>query len=203
VSETPATTTAPGFYPDPWGGPVRRWWDGVQWTDQLESAATVTVRAPEGTRPGTVWAWLIALIPIVPTTLWGVFDWRGLLDGTLDVSPALASQFGQLAHPIYASASLTALLVQVGTILFAYFDYRALLARQIPLPLHWAWSFFTFAGAGNLVYMIGRAVVVRRRTGRGTGPLWAAIAVLLATIAVYAMIAVIILEWIADVFPIA
>jgi hypothetical protein len=26
----------PGFYPDPAGGPARRWWNGTSWTDHYE-----------------------------------------------------------------------------------------------------------------------------------------------------------------------
>lgn len=33
---------APGWYPDPAGGPARRWWDGRDWTDVLEDVAAPT-----------------------------------------------------------------------------------------------------------------------------------------------------------------
>lgn len=33
-------TPAPGWYPDPNGQPVQRWWDGTQWTDQTSAAST-------------------------------------------------------------------------------------------------------------------------------------------------------------------
>ena len=49
----------------------------------------------------------------------------------------------------------------------AALDYRALRARGVPRPFHWAWTFLSV-----IVYAIGRTVVVRRRTGAGMAPLW-------------------------------
>jgi len=57
-----------------------------------------------------------------------------------------------------------------GTIVLAYFDYRTLLGRGIPSPFSWALAFIP--SYGSLVYLIGRSVVVRRRTGSGLAPLW-------------------------------
>jgi hypothetical protein len=56
-------------------------------------------------------------------------------------------------------------------VVFGYLDHRQLKRNGVPEPFHWAWSFL------NPVYPIGRAVVVRRRTGSGIWPMWAAIAV--------------------------
>jgi hypothetical protein len=33
---------APGFYPDPVGGPRPRWWNGTSWTDQLGNASQLS-----------------------------------------------------------------------------------------------------------------------------------------------------------------
>ena len=54
---------------------------------------------------------------------------------------------------------------------FAALDARELARRGFDQPFHWAWAFLS-----NVVYVIGRHVVVRRRGGRGAGPLVAAIA---------------------------
>jgi hypothetical protein len=35
-------TAAPGFYPDPAGGPRPRWWNGSSWTDQLGNASQLS-----------------------------------------------------------------------------------------------------------------------------------------------------------------
>ncbi len=37
MSTTPPPA-APGWYPDPYGGPSYRYWDGARWTDALSSA---------------------------------------------------------------------------------------------------------------------------------------------------------------------
>jgi hypothetical protein len=42
----------------------------------------------------------------------------------------------------------------------------------VPRPFHWAWSFFVLLVGWPGVYMIGRSVIVRRRTGTGLIPLW-------------------------------
>ena len=34
------TQAVAGWYPDPAGSPSHRWWDGQQWTDQLQAAPT-------------------------------------------------------------------------------------------------------------------------------------------------------------------
>lgn len=44
----------------------------------------------------------------------------------------------------------------------------------LPSPFPWAFSFIS-----SIVYVIGRSVVVRRRTGKGISPLWVVIAVYL------------------------
>jgi hypothetical protein len=33
---------APGWYPDPAGGPAERWWDGLAWTSQTRAQSVLT-----------------------------------------------------------------------------------------------------------------------------------------------------------------
>lgn len=35
----PGQGPVPGWYPDPYGQPGQRWWDGTQWTDQVSGGA--------------------------------------------------------------------------------------------------------------------------------------------------------------------
>ena len=44
---------APGWYPDPYGGPSFRFWDGTRWTDALSSAIPPASSASSDT---TTWA---------------------------------------------------------------------------------------------------------------------------------------------------
>ena len=43
----------PGWYPDPYGGPSHRYWDGTRWTDALSSAIPPASTAASDT---TTWA---------------------------------------------------------------------------------------------------------------------------------------------------
>lgn len=47
----------PGWYPDPEGGPRRRWWDGTRWTENLEGAQPLPPAPPRYSGAG----WKIAL----------------------------------------------------------------------------------------------------------------------------------------------
>lgn len=156
------------------------------------------MHAPDGTKPGTVWIWLITFaLPIVgfvaaiPATLAvtsvlpqfvhavemadreAVYAsnpvdpaplWRDFVAATQDF---LGPQLGWILLALG-----TALVMQVLLVVFAWLDYRALERREVPAPFHWGWSFFTFAGTGNLVTVLGRSSVVYRRTGRGLAPIW-------------------------------
>ncbi|MEQ1737537.1 MAG: hypothetical protein ABL886_14175, partial [Rhodoglobus sp.] len=71
--------------------------------------------------------------------------------------------------PGYFAATLLPLLGSVGTIVFSALDARALTARGVARPFHWAWSFFVLVQSyAALVYPIGRAIVARRRGARAS-----------------------------------
>ena len=81
-----------------------------------------------------------------------------------------------LFSPAYVAVLLTGLVTTVLTIVFAYRDWKTLQQRGVPAPFSWVWIFMMFA-VSSLVYIIGRDVVARRRTGRWSGAAWVAITV--------------------------
>lgn len=153
-----------------------RWWDGVQWTDATQGAA-VSLRAPEGTSLASPWIWLIVLLPLLPTFGLLFIDWQDYLQSVVTQPNSLTAQFAIYTNPAYLASVVGALVLNLLSILWAYLDAKRLAANGVPKPFSWAYIFFTFAGAGSWVYLIGRTVVLRRRTGRSAmGPIWAAIA---------------------------
>lgn len=199
-------STPAGWYPDPEGAPRTRWWDGTAWTDDYRDApapptgtapaAQTSLAAPEGTRTGTVWIWLISIaIPLATVLLvipyfsnYTAFFTRALPTLPTDsraretdpeaLRAIMEFIAGDLA--IVMLAMLGSCIVLGLQVLFAWLDWRELRRRGVPQPFHWAWSFLGFAGTGNLVTIIGRSVVVKRWTGQGLAPLWASIALQIA-----------------------
>lgn len=167
-----------GFYPDPSGGPGRRWWDGQRWTDRVEQAYTgAAVQQPalaEGTRTDTVWIWILVLLPLVNALALALFDWRGYFQSSIDssLSQDPSASLSQFTYPGYALLQLLSFLIYGTTVVLAWLDWRALKKLGIVQPFHWAWAFLF-----SLVYVIGRSVVVRRRARGGLAPLWVFIAV--------------------------
>ncbi|MGN7187451.1 DUF2510 domain-containing protein [Microbacterium enclense] len=160
----PGTTPAAGGYP---------------------SAPTVGYdSAPRRDIPtNTVWIWLLVALPLVSVVSLFAFDWDSYIRESV-YAELYADPF---ASPSMAGVVLTAvssilsIVLCAATVLFAFLDWRALRARGIERPFHWAWSFFVLAIGSGLVYIIGRSVIVRRHTGKGLAPLWAAIAVTVVT----------------------
>ncbi|MDQ1136236.1 uncharacterized protein (DUF983 family) [Microbacterium sp. SORGH_AS 1204] len=131
----------------------------------------------------TVWIWLLVALPLVSVVSLFAFDWGSYIRESV-YAELYADPF---ASPSTAGVVLTAvssvlsIVLLAATVLFAFLDWRALRARGIEQPFHWAWSFFVLLIGSGLVYIIGRSVVVRRHTGKGLAPLWAAIAVTVVT----------------------
>jgi hypothetical protein len=191
VSET--TQNAPaGWYPDPNAPGGQRWWDGTQWTDHVGVPAQqpyqpfAPLTAPAGTQTGTPWIWLVALLPLLTIPTLFLIDIQGYLRATLQ-NPASPSSMLALFTPGYLVAMLLGWATTIGTIVFAYLDWRALKRRGVPQPFHWAFSFLILASAG-IVYPIGRSVVVKRRAGGSMAPMWVAIAV-------YALVIIVSIVW--------
>jgi len=249
----------PGWYPDPAGGPTRRWWDGTGWTHDLEPQGQQPGGAhpaqqqdgaqpapqqeqpasaaqpgsapehapvvphpsaqqagglpaygqfqgtgqqqgqqgqqpgpypqqaqqyaqpwdrpqqqplPEGTSVSTPWIWLIVLFPLVSLVDMLTVDYDAVVAASLE-DPTATSSLG-LRDVL---SSLLGLVLWGLTVLFAWFDHKALRQRGVVAPFHWAYAFIPV----TLVYVIGRTVVLRRRVGRGSAPLWVLVGILVVT----------------------
>ncbi len=182
----------PGWYPDHAGGSALRWWDGTQWTDHVSSpiaaqpytTAQTPVTATDAAKAAATnpFAWIYALVPIVSGLGYALVNWRALGE---QIGPSVSSGAGttQLySNGIVGATAIASLLGWVAValaILFAVLDWNRLRKSGVERPFHWAFAFFALIGQ-PIVYMIGRSVVARRRTGRGLGPMWLFLAVQVA-----------------------
>lgn len=135
---------------------------------------------PEGTSVSTPWIWLIVLFPLLSLVDMLTVDWSTIFAASLE-DPAAVPEV-QLRDVL---STLLSVVLWGLTVLFAWLDHKALLRRGIVAPFHWAYAFIPV----TLVYVIGRTVVLRRRVGRGSAPLWVLVGVLvLSTIAFVAIV---------------
>jgi hypothetical protein len=165
-----------GWYPIAEGSTQLRYWDGAAWTDYLHhpaTAATVAavvprqpLRTTEGTTPNTPWGWITAFWPVL--SLVSLIPTIAYLQGLVDTNYTSAdSVTAAILSPDYIVTTAIGLVAYGLFVLFAALDYRALAKAGVPQPFHWAWSFLS-----GIVYVIGRGVVVKRRTGSGLAPMW-------------------------------
>lgn len=182
MTSHPHSSIDPGWFADPYdpSGFVLRWWDGTQWTAATHRAdagtAAETARAPrEGARAYTIWIWAIVLLPVLSSASFFLIDFRSYIEAGMQAGTTGAgtgSPMPMIASPAYLLMTLFGWVLYGVTVVFAYLDHRSLVADGYPRPFHWAWAFLS-----SLVYVIGRSVLVKRAIGRGTAPMWAAIAV--------------------------
>jgi hypothetical protein len=190
---TNATTPAvqPGWYADPAGTPRSRWWDGATWTEHYQepysaAAAAAALKAPEGTKVGTVWIWLIALLPVVAMIPILFVNWSPMFVGdSSDPSVSAEAELQVTTSPAYIITTLFGWLSYGLSACFAYLDWRHLERAGVPRPFHFAWVFLD-----SRAYVIGRAVVAQRRTGRGIGMMWVAIIAIVASIVIVTLMVV-------------
>lgn len=126
----------------------------------------------------TVWIWLAIVATVLPFATLFLIDWNGYLDAMLRIESRGAVADMEQWQLRTLGVSLLSWAAMGAGIVFSWLDWRELRRRGVPAPFHWAWSFFSLLGGGAAVYMIGRAVVLRRRTvSGGWPPLWVWIAV--------------------------
>lgn len=164
-----------GWYADYTGEQRMRWWDGTQWTDHVSatgrqpySAAPPRNTVPAATPAGNVFFWIIVLLPLVPFALSFGLDYPSLVQQSL-VQPS--DPLAIYGNPGYIALQCSGWAALAATVVLAYFDFRRLRRTGFERPFHWAWAFLSY------VYVIGRSVVVRRRSGRGLAPLFVWIAI--------------------------
>jgi hypothetical protein len=177
----PTSIIPPGWYADHTGEPRMRWWDGSQWTDHVSDPtprpyqlAPARNTVPSTTPVGNVFIWIIVLLPLVSIALSFTVDYAALGRAVVD-SQGTASSLAIYSNPAYLLSSLFSYVLIAVTTLLAYFDWRRLKRTGFERPFFWVW------GLLGIVYVIGRTVVVRRRSGRGIAPLLAYIGVLVAS----------------------
>jgi hypothetical protein len=182
------TDPQPAWYPDPNDPSRQRWWDGSQWTEHVHGVSWTPDHASSdpsrlaspGAPTGTPWIWVVVLLPLVPVAALGLVDWRAYLEQTLAVTMMAPASPGYLMQMMFPAGTgwlvLLGLAVNAAVLLFAWLDRRTLVSRGIPRPFHWGWAALALV-VSNGVYVIGRGVVLRRRTGAGLAPVWVWIAV--------------------------
>lgn len=168
----PTTSVPAGWYPDQNGH--QRWWDGMRWTENVQApydpaTRSLALTAPDGTKTGTVWIWLMVLLPVRGILPLLTVDWAAYMDA------AMQQQSGSLGYgtsglygtPVDLLSNAIGFALYGISVGLAALDVRALKQRGVQQPFHWAFAFLT-----STVYVIGRSVVVKRRTGGGLAPLW-------------------------------
>ncbi len=168
MTSSDATPIVPaGWYPDHTGEPRFRWWDGARWTEHVSEPTPRAV--PAGAPAGNAFIWTIVLLPIVAV----------LLQFTVDYRAAATDPLAIYTDPGYIASALGGVALYAATVVLAYFDGRRLQRTGFDRPFHWAFAFI-----GIIVYVVGRSVIVYRRSGRGLAPLWAYIAITVVSVVI-------------------
>jgi hypothetical protein len=190
---TDSTGTDPlpdaGWYPDTPGSTRLRWWDGQRWSEHFSDAPISQASAspaysmapparntvPASTPLGTVFIWIMVLLPLLSLLEYFAIDVRQLGVDAMRNAGTPGASLALYSNPAYVINQLLGFLLVGVNALLAFFDWRLLKKRQVERPFFWAWGFL------SPVYVIGRAVVLGRRAGHGLAPLWVYIGVLVVT----------------------
>jgi hypothetical protein len=158
------------------------------------------LKAPDGTKTGTVWIWLIVLLPILSVLSIFAIDFRAYFTSVMEDPTSMSAMLGLYTSPAFLLITLGSWVLIAATIVFAFLDWRELKRRGVPAPFHWAFAFLGIAGFG-IVYPIGRSVVVKKRTGQGLAPLWATIAVFVISVVVIVVWSVMLMNQVLAMMP--
>jgi len=193
---TPVTPVPAAWYPDPAGSPRQRWWDGTQWTEHYSeplpaqpiaslpyvaqpygAQPAATLKAPEGTSAynGFVYG-IIGLLVLGNITVAPLFDpgyFASVTESAVSGAPNGYELFNVLT-------TLITWLFFALSVVLAFFDWRSLRDSGVQRPFHWAFAFL-----GAPLYLIGRGVVTRSRTGSGIATMWLGIAQIVINVVVF------------------
>lgn len=209
LPETP--TTPAGWYPDYTGQPQLRWWDGARWTEHVHanspqpfgtaqqqaqsqgqypgqqqaqpySASAAPAQVAKGTPVYNPFIWVFVLLPLASII-------TSLTLGSATLSQiSVTDSTSALRSPGYYLSGGISLLIYAASVLLAFFDHRKLRRDGFVRPFHWAFAFIPFFNYGT--YVIGRSVIVRRRSGGGLAVLWTWIGLEVVAIVVGIIVAI-------------
>lgn len=149
--------TQRGWYADPAGLPQQRWWDGERWTEHLHD--------PERNAYGDDNAFGAAGVAGPRASVFNNFIWAIAL-------------FPVVSFLALTSAGTTSPLLGYGisicSVVLAFLDRGQLERDGMERPFHWAWALLSPG-----VYVVGRSLIVRRRTGASLAPMWVWAAIML------------------------
>lgn len=128
--------------------------------------------------PSTPFFWAIVLLPLLGLVSLFFIDLDAYVGDMMRAGMSGDGAVNAATPPGLVAAQLISWGSYALTVVLAFFDWRALRARGIDRPFPWPWAFL------SVVYVIGRTVVVKRRTGRGLAPLFVYIAVWLLSVVV-------------------
>ncbi|MFT4215418.1 MAG: DUF2510 domain-containing protein [Microbacterium sp.] len=158
------------------------------------AAPPVGVVPPQaGIVTNTIWIWLAIAASTLPMLTVFLVDWNAYIAFVVADVQGGGSAPADLGSFVVQSllVSLVGWAMLAASVVFSWLDWRELVRRGVDRPFHWAWSFFALAQFTLGVYVIGRAIVVRRRAGAGgRGPLWAWIIVTIVGVVVVGVWAV-------------
>lgn len=142
---------------------------GQPYTAQPYGMTMTQGRVPEDTPTANWLIWAYTLLPLLSVCTLFAWDLEGFMRASL-ADPQAGESI--LLDPGYLLLNLGSWVVAAGMITLAVLDWRWLGQQGYPRRFHWAWAILS-----NLVYVIGRSVVVKRQAGRGLAPMWATLAV--------------------------
>lgn len=161
-----AQTPAPSYAAQPYAAQSNT---GQQYAAQPYGMTMTQGRVPEGTPTANWLIWAYTLLPLLSVFTLFAWDFEGFMIAS--VTDPLAAN-SMLLDPGYLLLSVGSWVIAAAMIVLAVLDWRWLGRQGYPRRFHWAWAILS-----NLVYVIGRSVVVKRQAGRGFAPMWATLAV--------------------------